>query len=283
MRGVIEEFPDRLLIGEINLPVEKLVSYYGRDLGGLHLPFNFALLRAPWRARHLAGLIEAYEGALPRGGWPNWVLGNHDRPRVASRVGPEQAKVAAMMLLTLRGMPTLYYGDEIGMQQAKIPPDRVRDPFELNVPGLGLGRDGCRTPMQWDASDQAGFTAGDPWLPLGKRHRQLNVENQRADRTSILTLHRRLLELRRAHPALAIGDYRSMVATGDLLLYQRLLDNERFLVALNLGARPVEADFAKGEVRGRLVLSTHGDRDGERVSDELALRDNEGVVVALAP
>ncbi len=162
LRGVIDAFPDRLLIGELNLPFDKLVAYYGRDLDGLHLPFNFALLSAPWKARHLAGLIDRYEAALPEGGWPNWVLGNHDKPRIASRVGDAQAKVAAMLLLTLRGMPTLYYGDEIGMRQIKIPPDRVRDPYELNVPGLGLGRDGCRTPMQWDASSKAGFTRASP-------------------------------------------------------------------------------------------------------------------------
>ena len=279
---MIDEFPDRLLIGELYLPFEKLVTYYGRELGGLHLPFNFALLSAPWDARHLADLIDRYEAALPQGGWPNWVLGNHDQPRIASRVGDAQAKVAAMLLLTLRGTPTLYYGDEIGMRQIKIPPHRVRDPYELNVPGLGLGRDGCRTPMQWDASDKAGFTEGDPWLPLGEDHRQLNVENQRADRTSIFTLHRRLLALRRAHPALAIGDYRPMAATGDLLLFQRRLGRERFVVALNLGAEPIEVDFAKGEVSGRLVLSTHGDRDGESVADALALRDNEGAVIELS-
>lgn len=102
------------------------------------------------------------------------------------------------------------------MRQARVPPDRLRDSCELNVPGLGLGRDGCRTPMQWDASDKADFTTGEPWLPLSEDHRQINVENQRADRTSIFALNRRLIAQRRAHPALAIGDYRPMAATGDL-------------------------------------------------------------------
>ena len=103
---------------------------------------------------------------MPAGAWPNWVLGNHDRPRVASRVGQDQARVAAMLLLTLRGTPTLYYGDEIGMHQVAIAPDQVRDPFEKNVPGIGVGRDGCRTPMQWDATPNAGFSTAQPWLPL---------------------------------------------------------------------------------------------------------------------
>jgi alpha-glucosidase len=283
LRGVVDEFSDRLLIGEIYLPVERLVSYYGRDLRGLHLPFNFALLSAPWHARDLATLIDTYERHLPKDGWPNWVLGNHDRPRIASRVGPEQAAVAAMLLLTLRGTPTLYYGDEIGMPQANIPPHRVRDAFELNVPGMGLGRDGCRTPMQWEASDKAGFTNGEPWLPLAPEHRHLNVENQRADGTSLLALHRRLLQLRRVHPALAIGDYRPIAASGDLLLYQRVLGSERLLVALNLGADPIEADFARNEVLGQIVLSTKGDRVGETTRNAVALRDNEGLVIVLAP
>jgi len=159
LREVIEKFDDRVLIGEIYLPLEKLAAYYGRDLAGAHLPFNFALISTPWSARAVAKLIDNYEAALPPGAWPNWVLGNHDRQRIASRVGIDQARVAAMLLLTLRGTPTLYYGDEIGMSQTDIRPDQVRDPWEKNLPGLGLGRDGCRTPMQWDSTQQAGFSA----------------------------------------------------------------------------------------------------------------------------
>ena len=120
-------------------------------------------------------MIDRYETALPAGGWPNWVLGNHDRPRIATRVGSAQARVAALLLLTLRGTPTLYYGDEFGMHNVAIPPDRVQDPLEKNVPGKGLGRDPCRTPMQWDDSAHAGFTTGEPWLPLAPDHASHNV------------------------------------------------------------------------------------------------------------
>jgi alpha-glucosidase len=190
MRRVVDEFDARVLIGEIYLPVERLVAYYGRDLTGTHLPFNFALLNAPWNARRIAHLIDEYEAALPPGGWPNWVLGNHDRPRVASRIGREQTRVAAMLLLTLRGTPTIYYGEEIGMAQVPIPPERVQDPFEKNVPGIGVGRDNCRTPMQWDAGPHAGFSKVEPWLPLASDYRRENVENQRADATSLLNVYR---------------------------------------------------------------------------------------------
>ncbi len=164
---MIDEFDDRVLIGEIYLPFERLVAYYGNDLRGAQMPFNFALLSTLWSARSIEKIIADYEAALPKGAWPNWVLGNHDRPRVASRVGTEQARVAAMLLLTLRGTPTLYYGDEIGMRQVAIPPDQVQDPFEKNVPGIGVGRDGCRTPMQWDATDNAGFSTAQAVVAAG--------------------------------------------------------------------------------------------------------------------
>jgi alpha-glucosidase len=135
MRAVVDEFPERVLIGEIYLPIERLVAYYGRQLGGLHLPFNFALLSTPWRARTIAKLIDDYEAALPVGGWPNWVLGNHDRPRIASRIGEEQARCAAMLLLTLRGTPTIYYGEEIAMQQVMLSAREIHDPFEKKGAG----------------------------------------------------------------------------------------------------------------------------------------------------
>ncbi|MBV8837331.1 MAG: DUF3459 domain-containing protein [Alphaproteobacteria bacterium] len=281
MRKVTEGFADRVLIGEIYLPVERLVAYYGRDHSGVHLPFNFTLLSAPWHARELAKLIDEYEGALPDGGWPNWVLGNHDRPRIASRVGLEQARVAAMLLLTLRGTPTIYYGDELGMEQVRIPPDRVRDPFERNVPGQGLGRDGCRTPMPWDAGPHAGFSSAEPWLPLAANYPVLNAAAQCADATSMHALYRRLIAIRQARPALQVGSYQPVTANGDLLLYRRLADNDRILVALNLGAEPTAVTFSEGPANGQVLVSTHLDREDDRVTDNLALRPHEGVLVAL--
>src|SRR5450755_1845887 len=221
MRRVIDEFGDRILIGEIYLPVDRLVAYYGKDLSGAHLPFNFALLSTPWNARAIAKLIDDYEHVLPAAAWPNWVLGNHDRPRVASRVGQPQARVAAMLLLTLRGTPTLYYGDELGMQQVAIAPDQVRDPFEKRVPGIGVGRDGCRTPMQWNTEAHGGFTTGEPWLPLANDYVRENVANLSADTRSVLNLYRALIELRKATPELVAGSYAPVAATGDLLAYRR--------------------------------------------------------------
>jgi alpha-glucosidase len=276
MRRVADAYPgDRVLIGEAYLPIDRLMAYYGRDLSGFHLPFNFHLLSTPWEAGAIADLIRRYEAALPPGGWPNWVLGNHDRSRLASRVGPAQARVAAMLLLTLRGTPTIYQGEELGMEDVPIPPDRVQDPWERRVPGLGLGRDPVRTPMQWDSGPVAGFTtAAEPWLPLAADHRAVNVAAQVADPGSTLALYRALLALRRAEPALSVGALDAVAGEGDVLTYGRrhAPTGRRLRVALNLGAetRPL----AGGDGR-TLLLSTHaGGADPNR------LRPAEGLVLA---
>jgi alpha-glucosidase len=279
MRRVVDEFDSRVLIGEIYLPLERLVAYYGRDLAGAHLPFNFALLSAPWNARGIEKIIFEYESVLPEGAWPNWVLGNHDRPRVAGRVGQAQARVAAMLLLTLRGTPTLYYGDEIGMHQVAIAPDQVRDPFEKNVPGIGVGRDGCRTPMQWNATPHAGFSTSTPWLPVADDFLHENLLNLDADAGSILSLYRALIGLRKKLPQFVSGAYVPIAAEGDLLLYRRESDGRAVVVALNLGAEPVSIASDASRLRGEILLSTFLDRRGEKIRDSLDLRGNEGVII----
>jgi alpha-glucosidase len=281
MRDVVDEFGERLLIGEIYLPLERLVAYYGRDFRGVHLPFNFSLLSAPWHAGTIGTLIQEYEAVLPEGGWPNWVLGNHDRPRIAGRVGRQQARIAAMLLLTLRGTPTIYFGDEIGMAQASIPPDRVRDPFQRNLPGIEVGRDGSRTPMQWDDSRFAGFSEVEPWLPLADDFREYNTLKQRSDPSSIYHLYRRLIALRRSRSALLRGSYRPVHADGDLLLFFREQGSERLLVALNFGMGAGVAKFPD-ELAGTLLLSSHLDRRGEEVRGGIKLRPEEGVVIEIA-
>src|SRR6202043_3748592 len=263
MRRVIDEFGSRVLIGEVYLPLHRLVAYYGNDLAGAQMPFNFALLSTLWNARSIEKIIADYERALPAGAWPNWVLGNHDRPRVASRVGREQARVAAMLLLTLRGTPTLYYGDEIGMRQVAIAPDQVRDPFEKNVPGIGVGRDGCRTPMQWSAAPHGGFSELTPWLPLADDFAHENVVNLEADSRSILNLYKALINLRKKWPELVTGDYVPMAAEGELLLYRRQGSEGSVVIALNLGAEPVS--LASEALRGEILLSTLTDRRGEKL------------------
>lgn len=256
MRATLSEYGERVLIGEIYLPVAQLVKYYGTTGDGADMPFNFHLLNTPWKASDIARLIRDYDSALPEHAWPNWVLGNHDNPRVASRIGSVQARVAAVLLLTLRGTPTLYYGDEIGMVDGHIAPDEIRDPAELKQPGLGQGRDPERTPMQWDgALPNSGFTNGRPWLPVGMT---TSVREQDGDASSILSLYRRLLALRRENTALVQGAIENVAAYGEVLTYERSYLDERLLIALNMGS--VEATVHANA--GNVLLSTLAGRDG---------------------
>jgi alpha-glucosidase len=281
LRNVLDNYDDRMMVGEIYLPVERLMAYYGASGKGAHLPFNFQLIRLPWNAREIATAVERYEALLPSYAWPNWVLGNHDKSRVATRVGPAQSRVAAMLLLTLRGTPTMYYGDEIGMQDVPIPVAQVQDPFEKNVPGLGLGRDPERTPMQWSGGENAGFTTGKPWLPIAGDHQTINVALERDSPTSILTLYRRLIELRRTEPALSVGDFAPLPLRGDLMAYIRKTDQRRLLIMLNLGAKPQNFSIADLQCRGSLLLSTHLDRSREGLQDKLELGGDEGAIIEL--
>ena len=281
MRRLVDQYQDRVLIGEIYLPVERLVQYYGIDLSGVHVPFNFQLLLAKWNARDIARIIAEYEAALPKGGWPNWVLGNHDRSRIASRVGPTQARLAAMLLLTLRGTPTLYYGDEIGMRDVEIQPAKVQDPFEKTVPGLGLGRDPQRTPMQWTAAKNAGFTEGEPWLPIAEDYPQINVETERDDPFSMLSLYSQLIKVRRGEPALEVGVLKPVETTGDLLSYVRRDGESAFLVALNFGTKPETLNISGKGFEGRITLSTWLNRSADSVRGDLYIRPEEGLLVRL--
>jgi alpha-glucosidase len=285
MRRVLDEFDgDRVLIGEIYLPIERLVRYYGEDASrlGAHLPFNFQLLQLPWRADAIGEAILGYEAALPPHGWPNWVLGNHDRPRIASRVGTAQARVAAMLLATLRGTPTLYYGDELGMLDVDVPPELAQDPARFERPDRG--RDPERSPMRWDGSASAGFTTGTPWLPLGQDVAMINVAAERSDPRSMLSLHRRLLEVRRREPALSIGSWSPIAAEGNLLAYERRHGDRRLGVALNLGDKPIADPLAAadpGDTPVSVLLSTHLDPGDRPDGGSFELRPNEGVVVEL--
>jgi alpha-glucosidase len=278
MRSLLERYRERVLIGEIYLPLERLVSYYGSDLGGAHLPFNFQLIHAAWTASSIAKLVTEYEAALPSGGWPNWVLGNHDQPRIAARVGAAQARIAAMLLLTLRGTPTLYYGDELGIGRVAVPREAVQDPWEKNEPGLGLGRDPSRTPFQWDATPNAGFTRAKPWLPLDPGYALCNVGILRNDGTSILALYHRLLSVRRRHEALATGAFRMVDVQGNVLIYERVMQKQRILVCLNFGdiGQTVGGQCLR---RAEILASTHPDRTN--LDSDLLLRPNEGLTILL--
>ena len=281
LRQVANEYPERVLIGEIYLPIRRLVAYYGQRDDGVHLPFNFQLVTLPWDARTIAAAIKTYEGALPDGAWPNWVLGNHDQPRLASRVGPQQAPVAAMLLLTLRGTPTIYYGEEIGMHDVEVPVPLRRDPQGRGMPGIEMERDFYRTPMQWSAGAGAGFSEAEPWLPLADDYARSNVEIQRANPASLLGLYRNLIRLRRSEAALVEGSYAAVPTEGDALAYVREAEGRRLLVALNLGRR--RAMVACPGVHGRVVLGTAPGRGPTQVGESISLAPHEGIIVRVSP
>jgi len=282
MRRVVDEFGDarssRVLIGELYLPLDRLVAYYGPNAEGLQLPFNFQLISTEWQAAHIDRFVRDYEAALPPGAQPNWVLGNHDKSRIASRAGPRMARLAAMLLLTLRGTPTIYYGDEIGMADVPIPADEVQDPFEKNKPGMGLGRDPVRTPMQWSAAEHAGFTTGTPWLRLAADWRTCNVEAQSRDPRSMLALHRRLIALRRAKPALHRGSHKALEAGDEVLAYAREWEGQRLVVVLNFGAAAAPVPPALLPQQPVVLASTDPERAGS-IDGPLLLAPGEGVVI----
>jgi alpha-glucosidase len=279
LRRVTDEFPARVLLGEVQGATDRIGRFYGDDDPRFHLPLNFLLLDTPWDALSLQGAIDRYLNAIPGGAWPNWILGSHDKPRMASRIGREQMRTAAMLLLTLRGTPVLFAGDEIGMPIVAVPQDQVRDPFERLVPGFGLNRDPERAPMRWDASPNAGFSTGRPWLPVGEGLEDCNVAAQRSAPGSLLHFVRALLMLRRGEPVLLDGDYAPLRSQGDVLIFIRGLEDRRLLVALNIGDKPQRPCCGRG---GALRLSTHMDREGQAFGPAFDLRPNEGVILELA-
>lgn len=281
LRAVVDSYDGRLLIGETFIrEVSTLTRYYGTDLVGLQIPFNFRLMHSDCNAGAYRASVDEYEAGLPPGGWPNYLLNSHDEHRIVSRCGLAQARISAMALLTLRGTPTLYYGEEIGMADGDIPPDKVQDPFGVRVPGHDLGRDPERTPMQWNAGSYAGFSVVEPWLPVSPDYPETNVAVQREDPASMLSLYRRLIEYRRATPALAVGSYRSVDAPDACYVYLREYKGQRIVVALNFSEHERTLSLPELGV-GRVVLSTHLDREEPADMAAFGLRGMEGCVVAL--
>ncbi len=285
IRRLLDSYNDdqpRVSIGEIHIfDWKKWSSYYGSKLDELHMPLNFQLLGIDWRAPMIRQIVDSLEEVLPPGAWPNYVLGNHDEIRLISHLGLQGARLAAMLLLTLRGTPTLYYGDEIGMNNVDIPPDKQQDPWGRRVPGLG--RDGCRTPMQWDKNLHSGFSAPDTvrtWLPVSENYQKINVELQLNQPDSILNLYRKLLAYRKMTPALQIGNYLPIDGINDdCFAYHREHPSHPPLsVVLNFSDRDIRLSLAE-QGSGEIAISTHLDRDEKVDLTELHLRKFEGLII----
>jgi len=296
IRRLLDSYPgDRVIVGEVFLlSTETVATYYGTG-DELHLSFNFPPLFAPWWepqwSRCIANTVRALE---PRGAWPTWVLSNHDNPRhrsrydaaarargekphIAERRSERRARSAAVLLLTLRGTPFLYQGEELGLLDAPIPPERAVDPG---------GRDGCRAPLPWDGTDDHGWPTADgigPWLPFPAESATRNHAGQRADPASILHLYRRLLALRRQHPALSLGDFARLDAPEGVLAYTRALDGDVCTVMINF--TDVEIDVGdprssqphNGRKGATVALSSDGSVDGTQFDGRL--RPDQSVVL----
>ncbi len=300
-RRLLDAYDDRMAIGEVGIfDPARVVRYFGTSLDELHLVFNFSFVRQPWRAEAFRDAVDRCEALLPAGAWPVYTLSNHDTPRARSRYGGEgglpqgewveggmppsggdsglgmrRARVAAMLLLTLRGTPFLYYGEEIGQADGEVPPDRVVDID---------GRDPERTPMQWDGTPGAGFTTGEPWLPIGSEARTVNVAAERDDPRSLLSLYRQLIRYRRGSRPLLAGTYRAVGHEPGIFSYVREAGGRRLLVALNFTSAPVRLDAPAFGLppTGVVEVSTDPDRPSGPVSlAPLEVGPDEGVVVAL--
>jgi alpha-glucosidase len=235
IRQTLDAPPGAVMVGEINLPdAAQVAMYVGDDL--LHLAFQFSLIHSPWTASDWRDIVRYVQQEFDAvGAWPTWVLGNHDNPRIATRVGrPGAARAAMVALLTLRGVPFLFAGDELGLEDAEVAPQQVVDPG---------GRDGVRAPIPWDGSTSHGW-AGDPWLPWPPLPQMHNVEAQRADPGSMLHLTRRLLELRRSISALRTGSQEVLELDDDVLAFRRTDATGDCLVLINHTAETREVQVA---------------------------------------
>jgi alpha-glucosidase len=269
-----------VLVGETWVhDVQTLMDFYGNGVDELHLAFNFIFLLEDFDVEAVAPIVAETEALLPAHAWPVWTLGNHDMARFPTRWAhgdPGLVRCALLLLLTLRGTPVLYYGDEIAMADTEIPLHRVVDPVGLLGDPRHPGRDGARTPMPWRDGPGQGFTRPEvePWLPFGEVGPGESVEAQRADRESVLWFVRDLIGLRRAEVGLRDGAYLEVRASGDVWVFTR---GDAFVVALNLGDAP-----ASVEASGTIAIATARGRDGEAVSGTLTLGPREGAVVRTA-
>lgn len=280
---VLAQKEAKFLLSEAYLNIPGMSQMYDAcSRHPLHAPFNFNLMSLTWSAEAYRGFIDDYEKSLGPDDWPNYVLGNHDRHRLVSRLGPGRSRLIAMLEMTLRGLPVLYYGDELGMPDTPIGPMDVRDSWELRVPGRGLGRDPERTPLPWNGDNGAGFTTGVPWLPIGPAAANVNVEAEERDPLSFLSLYRHLIHIRALSPALIEGDYRSLdMGSGYVYGFIRENERQRFLVMLNFDSKPAMAHL-RGKV-GKWVAGTHlVEGDGLAVNPgPLELEPYEGRVYEL--
>jgi alpha-glucosidase len=285
LRSLLDSYKERYAVGETFLSSpEKAALYTGPEL--LHAAFDFTFLENRWHPQGFLNSIQRWENAVPDDSWPTYVLGNHDVRRIATRYGrgesDERLKVAAAMLLTLRGTPFVYYGDEIGMRDIPIRRSQILDPIGKRYWPFYAGRDGCRAPMQWDASTHAGFSSRQPWLPVHENYSFRNVAEQLADPHSLFNFYRRLIALRRELPVLRQGMFMPITyGPQSILAYLRKTPDDTVLVALNFSRRPLRLALGNELARSnwQLLLSSRRDQIDPVRAGLLSLQGEEAVIL----
>lgn len=286
IRKLVDGYPQRYLVGEPFLPtIASSARYVGPDL--LHASFHLEFTTLPWDAAKILASIQAWQAALGPDDWPTHVLNNHDVPRTASRFrcGREDGrlKVAAALLLTLRGTPYLYYGEEIGQRDIQLRRDQILDPVGRRYWPIFRGRDFARAPMQWNSRPNSGFSTATPWLPVHPDFPRRNVENQRSDPASLLNWYHQLIALRRDTPALRLGSFQPITyEPRRLLAYLRQTHDQTVLVALNFSRKPVHLHFG-GELQRSnwqvLASSYKGRADLPIIAGRLKLAPEEALIL----
>lgn len=283
MADVVERYDDAIIIFE-DYPdsgpdhIAQFVDFYEHVDPDVAAPFNYDGTQVGYDAGQLRDFITNFQTALDGDYRPFYAFGNHDKPRIASRLGRVQARLIAVLQLTLPGIPVIYYGEEIGMMNVTIPPGDEQDPFEKQQPGVGLGRDPQRSPMQWSSEMFAGFSHVKPWLPVATDSDTYNVATELDDRASFLSLYRQLLHLRGVSTSLSHGTYTLLPQSNDrIFAYAREYNSERMVILLNVSDQPSDCDVRDVNL---LFLSTHPDRRLGRLHEStITLQPHEAVIV----
>jgi len=280
---VLEKHPDLFIVGEVYVGLNDLIKFYDLVPNGRFMPFNFNLIDIKWSASSFKHLIDEYQSKLKPEYLANYVLGNHDVMRIATRIGITKAHIIAFLQYTLPGVPFVYYGDEIGMENGTIPPNAIKDVLAKMFPGLNKGRDLERTPMQWDESENAGFTDGKPWLPVAHNYKTINVSNQEKDENSTLSLYKALIRLRKNSETLKIGKYVPRKSSSPAIFsFERHHNGERLLVLVNFSEN-IEREIihpSKGR-ESKIIFSTNTRKPAHNSSKIVELLPNEACVICL--
>lgn len=278
MQSIQSAYKNILMITETwRLSLDNVQNFYHAGTP-LHFPFNMEFIFMDWDAQKRKTFIDKYDKLVGGTYLPNYVLGNHDLRRVATRYGRGAARAAAILQLTLRGVPTIYYGEELGMENVHVPPHMIQDPSELNQPGLGHGRDPVRSPMEWEAGKNAGFSTQSPWLPISSHYKTRNVQYQQSDPHSFLNLYKALIKLHTSSDVLIHGTYKSHdVGNDDVLCFTREYKNAKIVVAINFSATPARITLPGGGTK--ILLDSNNARVGEIITNTLSLKPEEAVVI----